>query len=381
MQHRFVLTFAGLNEKSVREVPAVAADYVPSKVQRAPFFRSLLVILSLFALLASALVFCRDAFCAQVSLVWDPVGASSLAGYKLYYGTVSRNYSSAVDAGTQTTATVTGLNEGATYYFAATAYDTAGIESASSNEVAYTIPSSCSHSIAPTGNSFTAAAGTGSVSVTTQNSCSWTAANSASWITITPGASGMGNGTVNYSASANTASSSRTAGLTIAGAVFTVTQAGTSAYTIASSAGANGTISPSGQVTVNQGGSRSFAITPASGYKVAAVVVDGASVGALTSYTFTNVTANHTISAGFSGTSTSYTLTISKAGTGSGTISTNPNGTVFPSGTKVTLTATPGRRSVFSGWYGACSGTSRTCTITMNSNASVTGSFGLRWGH
>jgi len=70
-------------------------------------------------------------------------------------------------------------------------------------------------------------------------------------------------------------------------------------FTITASAGANGTITPSGDVTVNQGTDQAFTITPDSGYKVADVTVDGASIGAVTSYTFSNVATNHTIEATF----------------------------------------------------------------------------------
>lgn len=70
-------------------------------------------------------------------------------------------------------------------------------------------------------------------------------------------------------------------------------------YTITASAGPNGSISPSGSVTVNQGSNKSFTITPDSGYSIDDVLVDGSSVGAVSSYTFTNVTQNHTISATF----------------------------------------------------------------------------------
>ena len=73
----------------------------------------------------------------------------------------------------------------------------------------------------------------------------------------------------------------------------------TSQGTIAASAGSNGTISPSGAISVNSGGSQTFTITPATGYQTASVLIDGASVGALASYTFSDVTANHTISASF----------------------------------------------------------------------------------
>ena len=72
------------------------------------------------------------------------------------------------------------------------------------------------------------------------------------------------------------------------------------AFTISASAGANGSIYPSGSVSVGYLGMKTFQITPNSGYKVASVLVDGASVGAVTSYIFDNVVANHTISASFS---------------------------------------------------------------------------------
>ena len=74
---------------------------------------------------------------------------------------------------------------------------------------------------------------------------------------------------------------------------------GTNYYTINTSIGSNGSIIP---VSANPayGTSQTFTITPASGYQVADVSVDGKSVGALTTYTFSNITASHTISATFS---------------------------------------------------------------------------------
>ena len=70
-------------------------------------------------------------------------------------------------------------------------------------------------------------------------------------------------------------------------------------YTITASAGSNGTISPNGAVSVTQGANQTFAITPNSGYQVLAVTVDGTNMGAVTTYTFSSVTAAHTISATF----------------------------------------------------------------------------------
>src|SRR6185369_15362888 len=78
-------------------------------------------------------------------------------------------------------------------------------------------------------------------------------------------------------------------------------------YTITASAGANGAISPSGAVSVAHGANQTFTMTPATGYHVTDVVVDGGSVGAVASYTFTNVTTAHTIAASFS--INQYTIT------------------------------------------------------------------------
>lgn len=70
-------------------------------------------------------------------------------------------------------------------------------------------------------------------------------------------------------------------------------------YTITASAGANGSISPSGAVSVEEGGSKTFTISPSSGYVIDTLKVDGMEVTATTSYTFSDVNANHTIEVTF----------------------------------------------------------------------------------
>ncbi len=70
--------------------------------------------------------------------------------------------------------------------------------------------------------------------------------------------------------------------------------------TITTSAGPNGSISPSGNIIIDQGSDKSFIISPDAGYQIADVLVDGSSVGAVSSYTFTNVSQAHLISATFS---------------------------------------------------------------------------------
>lgn len=70
-------------------------------------------------------------------------------------------------------------------------------------------------------------------------------------------------------------------------------------YTITATAGANGTISPSGEVTVAEGEDKTFTITANSGYHIKDVKVNGASVGAVATYTFNDVAANATITVEF----------------------------------------------------------------------------------
>ena len=70
-------------------------------------------------------------------------------------------------------------------------------------------------------------------------------------------------------------------------------------YTITSTTGANGSISPSGTVKVASGGSQTFTITPATGYEIDTLKVDGSAVSSVTSYTFNNVDKAHTIEATF----------------------------------------------------------------------------------
>ncbi len=80
------------------------------------------------------------AFGGVVALAWDPE-AAPVVGYMIYYGSAAGSYSAKIDVGNRTSYTVSGLVDGATYHFAATAYDAAHTESGFSNDVAAAIPS------------------------------------------------------------------------------------------------------------------------------------------------------------------------------------------------------------------------------------------------
>ncbi len=70
-------------------------------------------------------------------------------------------------------------------------------------------------------------------------------------------------------------------------------------YTVKATAGSHGSITPSGNVDVLHGGSQTFTFAANSGYAISNVKIDGASIGAVKSYTFENVTENHTIEVTF----------------------------------------------------------------------------------
>ena len=92
-------------------------------------------------------------------------------------------------------------------------------------------------------------------------------------------------------------------------------------FTINASAGANGTIAPLGATTVAPGASQAYTITPDANYHVADVLVDGVSQGAITTYTFSSVSTNHTIVASFAINTFNITASV-----------TGGNGTIAPAG-------------------------------------------------
>ena len=75
----------------------------------------------------------------NITLAWDPSPDPSIVSYRVYYGSASGNYTNSVQTGGATTATVSNLLEGVTYYFAATASDSNGLESNYSNETSGTV--------------------------------------------------------------------------------------------------------------------------------------------------------------------------------------------------------------------------------------------------
>ena len=112
----------------------------------------------------------------------------------------------------------------------------------------------CTFTIDPTQESIPSAGGGGRVTVAAPDGCAWTASSNAPWLTIASGASGSGNGAVQYTAAATTGPA-RSGTLTVAGQTFTVNQGQGCSFTLA----------PASASVPNQGGQTSFDVQATAG--------------------------------------------------------------------------------------------------------------------
>lgn len=142
-------------------------------------------------------------------------------------------------------------------------------------------------------------------------------------------------------------------------------------WSIVASAGPGGTITPSGTLLQAQGSSRTFTIAASANYHIANVLVNGASVGAVPSYTFSAIAANHTIAASFEG--DARTLTVSTSG--AGTAGKSPDLPSYAYGALVTLTATPGSGWAFTGWTGDTTAATNPLALAMLANRTLVAHF------
>ncbi len=330
----------------------------------------------------------------QVRLAWDQVSDPSVTGYKVHYGLTSHNYTNTQDVQNNLTCLLTNLPEAQPIYFAVTSYSSVDESDYSDELIGYTVQvsSPADGQILPAGT-MVLAKGTsqtfsivpdtgyavsdvvvdgvsvGAVSDYTFSSLSACHTVSATFTTssqtgFTISASAQTGGSIAPSGSVNV-SSGTDQSFTIsplanyhivdvqidgasAGAVSTYTFSDVAAnhaitakfalntYTLTPNSQANGSISPASAVTVNYGGSQTFTIIPNLNYKVSDVKVDGVSIGSVTSYTFPNVAANHTIAATYA----LNTYTITPTALSNGSISPASAVTVN-SGANQTFTITP----------------------------------------
>ncbi|MDM8522463.1 DUF1566 domain-containing protein [Desulfococcaceae bacterium HSG8] len=139
----------------------------------------------------------------------------------------------------------------------------------------------------------------------------------------------------------------------------------------------NGSVtkSPSAS-TYDCGTTVSLTANPNTGYHF--VRWEGDVSGTSTSASLT-MTANRSVTAIFEeNIPDTYTLTKTVSPASGGSVSASPDKSAYTSGESVTLTATPEACYDFTGWSGACSGTSSACTLTMDSDKSVTANFAIK---
>ena len=269
--------------------------------------------------------------------MWDPPAISTdVAGYVVDYGTASGSYSQGINVGNTTSYTLGNLPDGQVCYFAVAAYNSSGALSDYSNEVSKTTEMpQYSLAIQKTGT------GTGVVSgggINCGSTCS--ALYKSGTATSLLATVGTGSAFAGWSGGGCSGTGICATTINAATTVTATFNANIVSYGItATVSGTGGVISPAGISTVNSGGSKTFTITPNTGYRVADVTVDGQSVGAIAGYTFSNVVANHTITATFATNIVTYVITATVSGAG-GSISPSGSSSVSQGGSK-TFTIKP----------------------------------------
>lgn len=208
--------------------------------------------------------------------------------------------------GYATNSTGTGYSGDGTFTTTATA---SGSVSASPSTC--TISSGASTCTVPFTWSITNATSPNLYNASTTNTYSTLASGTGVSYPITNGAN-----TVQVRDSSTVLASTSVTGSCEVGTTWNGTSCSAITYTIFASPGANGTVMPNATTTVAQGGSQIYSITPAPLYEIATLLIDGGGVAATTTYTFVNVTANHTISATFSLLPVTHTITSSAGANG-----------------------------------------------------------------
>ncbi|MBI5476013.1 MAG: hypothetical protein HY964_04675 [Ignavibacteriales bacterium] len=142
-------------------------------------------------------------------------------------------------------------------------------------------------------------------------------------------------------------------------------------HIITATAGAGGSISPSGILTFDEGENQTFIITPGPHYHIDTIFVDGVSAGAVSNYTFTNIVADHTIHAVFG--IDLFNVTVNSVGNGS--VTKVPDYSWYGYGSIVQLQAYAGLGWKFSHWGGDGSGTANPYSVIIDGNKNITAIF------
>ena len=270
-------------------------------------------------------------YSAEVTLAWDANTESDLAGYKVYYKTGSSGEpydGRGIDQGASGISillddlvtpdnpgiSMTGLEDNEFYYFVVTALDTSGNESGYSTEVMYESSSTVvTYAITSSSGPNGSIAPEGTTTITRGANQTYSISPDSNYHIKDVIVDGVSVGAVTEHIFSNVMSDHDIH------ATFEADQT-TVTHSITASCEANGSISPSGLTDVISGSDITFHIAPITNYHIKDVHVDGVSVGAVSDYTFLNVTTDHTITASFE--INTYIIAASSV----------PNGSIFPAG-------------------------------------------------
>ena len=254
------------------------------------------------------------------------------------------------------TSSLTGLSGNTTYHVRAYATNSAGTSYGA--DLAFTTP--CSVDFVTDGTVGATLTGSASQSVALGGDADPVTANAP-----------VGHHFVNWTLSDGSSSSSNPLTITaVAGDITATAHFAIDTFAIDASGGPNGTISPSGTVSVDYGTDQRFIFTSDANNHVADVLIDGVSVGAPSSYTFSNVTAPHTIAVSFA----IDTFTLSYAAGAGGSIAGSASQTVDYGGSGTQVTAVPDAHYHFTGWSDGVTTAERTDT-NVTADLSVTATF------
>ncbi len=309
------------------------------------------------------LAVCPLTLAAQsVTLAWNPSPSPTVAGYMLYYGADGINFDSQMDAGTNTTWTVTGLEPGSTNYFEVVAYDANDNLSPPSNQIEYTVPNAA-QTVTVLANPANAGGVTGGGSFAASSSVTVTATANSGYT--------FANWTENGSAVSS--SSSYTFTLSSNQTLVANFTANPVNYTIAVSASPSVGGMVGGGGTFASGSSQTVTATVNSGYTFANWTVNGSVVSSSGSYTFT-VTGNQTLVANFTANPVNYTIAVSASPGAGGTVG---GGGTFASGSSQTVTATANSGYTFTNWTvnGSVVSSSSSYTFTLSGNQTLVANF------
>jgi len=147
-------------------------------------------------------------------------------------------------------------------------------------------------------------------------------------------------------------------------------------WTINCTSDGNGIITPCCNVLVHNNSQQPFKFIAAGHHHVQDVIIDGSSVGNIDSYTFTNVDRDHKVEVYY--VIDKVKLSVSKGGSGSGTVKPNIGTYYYDYGTGISLSATPSDSSIFDGWSGDISFGFPNTIVIMDSDKDVQANFSIK---